>query len=750
MLVLVVILLFVITGCSYVDPCTWTPEEHGMKCYGKTIMTVHGEGLQCSGENTHTTEEGYCILKGNSAEECNLRANNLHEDYAFSLGGISLTEAFSKGLTPISIPNVGNICVPTCQGDSDCAGGTHNLCLTVKDKNICTPKCDSNADCIGSLTECKMVEKKGEKLCVPIPEVFGLTETEALGLDCDNNIEDCIYQECWSNENCWGADCSSNNNINKEVVWSYHLPLQEDLKEEYLPPEFFLGGYRIGCCKDDECVNNLGECADIGDYMKTDALLPGVLTNNKIICNDENDWITCDENNQLEIMEDWICLNEIWRPIETNCSDNSPEGGFEEFTDCGDITCDGSVGGPEGQLCEFETELNCTDGFDNDRDGTFTLLDILIENSDSPSLAPKVYMATRESIEKKEGIGISINTQYANSIIGQVEEHEQLNQPNPGEEIQSSPLQACAIGGCDIMFLQNEKVLVSTPTETVTGIIPSDMVFEFNGQTRTAKELFIEAKARNDVQLQVGNSKISATTLTTEIVPKSIPFGQVEEIGNAQVNVITAGIVIDKSLIGQSIGTSSASELTQFQNEILDALEGTIGNQLDNFQENYYDDIISSLYGKGPDCQDNDCSSQNKNGPLGAECCLITANCNGTATCGADNECHETVCDDSKDYDNDNRTDCEDSDCNLKQCGDKMMCLDYECKGDPGPGKAEIMKKEKVQIFSYAQLLNELNKCEVVKEEGVCNNICGEYKCVFADGGRKACSEEGSTKCTCC
>jgi len=55
-----------------------------------------------------------------------------------------------------------------------------------------------------------------------------------------------------------------------------------------------------------------------------------------------------------------------------------------------------------------------------------------------------------------------------------------------------------------------------------------------------------------------------------------------------------------------------------------------------------------------------------------------------------------------------------------------------------------------VQIYSYKDFLEELNKCELKKEAGVCDIVCGTKTCIFADGGRNSCSEPGSTKCTCC
>ena len=152
------------------------------------------------------------------------------------------------------------------------------------------------------------------------------------------------------------------------------------------------------------------------------------------------------------------------------------------------------------------------------------------------------------------------------------------------------------------------------------------------------------------------------------------------------------------------------------------------------------------------DCSDSDCVDNNKTGPQGAKCCFIDNNCNGGvgAICGNNNECVETACDDLKDNDGDNQTDCEDPSCQDKTCGRDSVCSGGTCKALPGPGKAQLPDVPVVKIFTYKDILDELNKCEVIKQEGVCNTICGTKKCAFADGGRNTCSESGSTKCTCC
>jgi hypothetical protein len=163
-----------------------------------------------------------------------------------------------------------------------------------------------------------------------------------------------------------------------------------------------------------------------------------------------------------------------------------------------------------------------------------------------------------------------------------------------------------------------------------------------------------------------------------------------------------------------------------------------------------------SIINGGIDCRDSDCYLENKTGPNKAECCLTTADCSLGAICGQDNECHETVCDVDVDNDKDNLTRCEDSDCDTKKCGGTitwpMVCSKGECKNLATPGLAPTETIITETIFSYNDILAILHDGVVFKEEeGICDEICKSKSqtCIFADGGRKMCAEEGSTRCTC-
>jgi len=122
-----------------------------------------------------------------------------------------------------------------------------------------------------------------------------------------------------------------------------------------------------------------------------------------------------------------------------------------------------------------------------------------------------------------------------------------------------------------------------------------------------------------------------------------------------------------------------------------------------------------------------------------------------------DPDCHfwklgviETLCNNGNDDNCNGFIDCADDNCNEKACGKQMICSNNVCTDIKGPGQAAFQENIFVQIYSYKDFLEELNKCELKKEAGVCDIVCGTKTCIFADGGRNSCLEEGSTKCTCC
>ncbi|MBT3814694.1 hypothetical protein HOE37_02360 [Candidatus Woesearchaeota archaeon] len=127
--------------------------------------------------------------------------------------------------------------------------------------------------------------------------------------------------------------------------------------------------------------------------------------------------------------------------------------------------------------------------------------------------------------------------------------------------------------------------------------------------------------------------------------------------------------------------------------------------------------------------------------------------CNGNAT--TIKHCYppEDVCFGEIDEDNDGLTDCEDDDCNLQSCSSQTesVCYNNQCVSAPKAGLAPIEPQEPPQlIYSYKEILEELNKCQVVKEEGICDEICANQNkvCIFTNAGQ--CDQEGSSKCTCC
>ena len=55
-------------------------------------------------------------------------------------------------------------------------------------------------------------------------------------------------------------------------------------------------------------------------------------------------------------------------PQPEDCDDGADNDGDFDI-DCADSDCDGEVGGPCGEICEFQRETDCNDNFDNDADG---------------------------------------------------------------------------------------------------------------------------------------------------------------------------------------------------------------------------------------------------------------------------------------------------------------------------------------------------------------------------------------------
>jgi hypothetical protein len=622
------------------------------------------------------------------------------------------------------------------------------------------------------------------------------------GLDNDvDGIKDCYDSDCWVDEDCWLNPCEENSN--KLVIWSY-MPFDVDEFEAMEAPETTYPTSTAKCAYEDECV--------FGDMTIKKGETPS--TQKDWLCGEDSMWEWCmwEENlnaykemfgasdyiegqikfpGQLNEDETKVCGPYYdWRDVELNCSDGIDNDDNGQ-TDCSDPRCEGQVGAqygehlcndPTGCLCEVK-ETMCSDGFDNDAHnkalkyysglnpgGAIQLPGEAVKQTFLHKIFDKLF--SRE--EAVAGQAYDIPQSYLPQGNLPQELPDNYLDPTEMPPITPADYDGDAVylsgpgGNCEKDSDCNQDQCSQDGFKCMCNFENAEENF-LGKCTLSMLESNIEGQHCNEDNL-CNNAELTCyegfcwkqCTVQTDC---SVGLFCQEELcmPNEEDPLDKGGLNEPCIVTMDNINKiySCSEEGLVCKNGLCKIDYGQACNNDNDCNSGVCEDNICQLFATpntgvlgtwstGKDCRDANCVAIEANGPLGAQCCLNTANCNESAVCGSDWECHETVCDDGKDYDNDNRTDCEDSDCNLKQCGDKMMCLDYECKGDPGPGKAEIMKKEKVQIFSYAQLLNELNKCEVVKEEGVCNNICGEYKCVFADGGKKACSEEGSKKCTCC
>jgi hypothetical protein len=313
-----------------------------------------------------------------------------------------------------------------------------------------------------------------------------------------------------------------------------------------------------------------------------------------------------------------------------------------EFADCLDVTCDERISGPENQTCEFDKELTCDDGFDNDGDE-----DLLVGVCDG-SMEYQGYLCCEYDSDCDWDTELCINN----------------------------------------MCLDNP-------------LVPPD------------------DDDHNQFCVELG-------------------YHEVKELGDGSVVCIY-------------------DEMDELCNDGIDNDFNGKTDSEDNFcPEGGTNPLVNyvPIINGGIDCLDSDCYLENKTGPNKAQCCSTDLDCSPGAICGADNECHETICNDG-DNDKDNQSDCLDSDCDAKKCGGTstwpMVCSKGECKNLATPGLAPTETIITETIFSYNDILAILHEGVVFKEEGICDEICKSKSktCIFADGGRKTCAEEGSTRCTC-
>ena len=468
-----------------------------------------------------------------------------------------------------------------------------------------------------------------------LKKIFATCEGEP---DCADH---CDLEECLTDSDCHGEPCDDEGNV---VVWSYNLPNESNAYNQGIKPK------AISCCQSDSCAYGDNKCQ----------IYNTLNSNQSYLCIENNNWLVCNlQTPELigtkSLSGNFYCTGTEWIPVEANCSDGEDDGGYPDSTDCADPTCDERVGAvygqdgclkPEGCLCQYNEELTCDDGFNNDNDGNM-IIDVCAQQD-----FPQVCNSP-----------LCVGGQYLSLCGSYFAALEAVSNP-------------CTPG--------TKKIIINPGVDQVIVCVPQIC------QTTDDCEAGRTCKLVQNQSLCVLN----------------------EEPGEGK----TTETITDEFLI--------------------------------KYEE--INDIDDSGYLLHTDCIDSDCVDANATGPNKAQCCSTDSDCSAGAVCGEDNECHETICDKAVDNDKDNLTQCEDPDCNLKQCDDMMICSGNVCTGIKGPGQAALQEKIFVQIFSYKQLLEELNKCQLKTGTGVCNTICGTQKCIFADGGRNSCSEEGSTKCTCC
>lgn len=148
------------------------------------------------------------------------------------------------------------------------------------------------------------------------------------------------------------------------------------------------------------------------------------------------------------------------------------------------------------------------------------------------------------------------------------------------------------------------------------------------------------------------------------------------------------------------------------------------------------------------DCDDSDCE--------GKQCLLDGSKCSAGV-------CIETDCSDSIDNNEDDLVDCLDSSCESRKCGSHSTCFSNECLEISSV--TPEAKLEQIQPYfsltTFVDFLSFLQQGVVFSSDdysnlvddfnGNCDDFCNSYDsiCGFADAGKNDCSNDESIICTC-
>jgi len=670
--------------------------------------------------------------------------------------------------------------------------------------------------------------------------------------------DSCQDSVCWKYEDCKDASCDKDND-EKVVVWSFY-PSEWD--------EVNLWN-RTKCCNPSDCVNLINPGPSAVTYCQKDGELRGEgpefpPTDEYILC-EENNWIICNENEtgKINLKQTHYCDGAKWLAVETNCTNGVDDGGVIGLGDCADPTCNGKVGGPNGEKCEQPAELTCNDGFDNNGDTTQILIPPKI---DSPN--PQSQSGTGQIIETNCKDGKDTDNDGSADCLDpdcnqkQCSDNDQsgfceLNIYNPGTvelyydivdvfyyAYESSPRNLyCSHHN----YFIGPVAMVGKETDSHNSLNILDCCKALNKsyangvlcQKDNSCSQYANFKEINNFTQEVPEWG-GSTPVWQYACYKSgqnyqfqgtcqQPNGYVPEAGHEKECAdntdndgdglkdcydpdchLSPSCCIDPDKTAQELNSSSWDKSFLVKGFVLgwwgqytDDWIGQAGEEKFGVRSDYCSDKsnnwakVDQCNGEdcylremscetiGPitltttgaykcpdgcvngickkvgefleakDCLDSGCVADKKQGPQGAQCCFTNNDCNNGTGVGAicvntNNECKETTCNDGIDNDGDGLADCEDLDCNALPCSKEGVCYNKQCLTQKGPEQATIVIAPEVKIFSYLQLLQEINKCQVVKEEGACNNVCKDKTCLFADGGRKSCTDPSSTKCTCC
>ena len=238
---------------------------------------------------------------------------------------------------------------------------------------------DGNYDCEAEL-DCRLVRVDGgqwnwsmpmQQAACPVNETYdtdGNLNVSRCSDGKDNDLDgyaDCLDPDCEGYPGPGGATCSNTELINctdgisndgDDFIDCYDSECYGVSK--YCPvSEFNVTGYDW----QNTCSDNIDNDLDNANHY---------FRHQEQVSKDYVDCLDSDCKSKGGICAPCAAVENI---SASSCSDNF-DNDYDSFVDCRDPDCDGMIG-PDGQICEYQSEQFCNDGKDNDMDGRIDCLD---------------------------------------------------------------------------------------------------------------------------------------------------------------------------------------------------------------------------------------------------------------------------------------------------------------------------------------------------------------------------------------